>query len=260
MIFPFINQVSMKKIMLLSVLLCLGINAMAQEVGYFDHLALGIKAGTAGVGAELAAPIGPYFQVRAGYALMPPVSYSRTVSVPEHPGKQGSDKGADVPVDAKATVNLSNAELLFDIFPMEQSGFHITAGLMYGPKSAIKVVGSSFPADYNVVGLDVDGYTVKAVNGKIDGYIGVDALRPYLGVGFGRAVRTDRTVSVTCDLGAIYWGKPGLYAPGEPLIGDWEDVRITSDSLNGRDEGLIAKAEKLVVYPMVNVHVFFNLF
>ena len=250
----------MKKIMLLSVLFCLAVNAMAQGIGYFDHLAIGVKAGTAGIGAELAAPIGPYFQVRAGYALMPPLSYSRTVSVPEHPGKQGSDKGDDKPVDAKATVNLSNAELLFDIFPVEYSGFHITAGLMYGPKNAIKVTGKGFPEDYNVAGLDVDGYTVKAVNGNINGYIGVDALRPYLGVGFGRAIRRDRTVGVTCDLGAIYWGKPGLYAPGEPLIGDWEDVRITSDSLNGRDEGLIAKAEKLVVYPMINVHVFFNLF
>lgn len=251
----------MKKIILLSVLCCLAFGASAQEMGYFNHLSIGAKAGTAGVGIELAAPVGSFFQLRAGYAIVPPLSYTRTVEVPEHPGAHGSEKGANIPVDAKATCNLSNAELMVDIFPFENSDFHITAGMLYGPKNAVKVTNTTpMPEDYDIVGLDVDGYTVKAVNRYIEGYIGVESLRPYLGVGLGRAVRTDRKVSFTCDLGAIYWGKPGLYAPGEPLIGDWEDVRITAASLNGRDKGLIEKAEKLSLYPMVNVHLFFNLF
>ena len=255
----------MKKIVLLSVLCCLAGSAMAQEIGYFNHVAIGLEAGTAGVGAQLAAPIGQYFQLRAGYAMMPPLSYTRTIDVPEHPGEHGSAKGANVPVDAKATIHLSNVELLFDIFPFETSDFHITAGMLYGPKDIVKVTNTSaLPNDYNIVGLAVESegeeYTVKAINNHIDGYIGVESLRPYLGIGLGRAVRTDRRVSFTCDLGAVYWGKPGLFAPGEPLIGDWKDVRITAASLNNRDEGLIAKAEKLVLYPMVNVHLFVNLF
>ena len=255
----------MKKIILLSVLCCLAFSAMAQEVGYFNHLAIGVKAGTSGVGAELAAPVGPYFQVRAGYALMPPLSYTRTVKVPEHPAEHGAEKGASIPVDAKATANLSNVELLLDIFPFEQSSFHITAGMLYGPKNVIKVANTSpLPEDYNTFGLSVDAngnnYSVRAKNYYTEGYIGVESLRPYLGIGLGRAVRTDRTVSFTCDLGAIYWGKPGLYAPGEDIFGNWEDVRITSESMNGRDEGLIKDAEKLCLYPMVNVHLFVNLF
>lgn len=252
----------MKKIILLSVICCLAFNAAAQETGYFDHLAIGVKAGTAGVGAELAAPVGPYFQVRAGYAIMPPLSYSRTVEVPEHPGAHGSDKGADYPVDAKATCNLSNAELLVDIFPFEQIDIHFTAGMLYGPKNAVKVTNTTpLPKDYDIIGLDVDGYTVMAVDRYIDGYVAVESLRPYLGVGWGSAVRSDRKVSFTCDLGAIYWGKPGLYAPGYDFITDnWKDVRITASSLNGHDKGLIEKAEKLSLYPMVNVHLFFNLF
>ena len=260
------NQAYMKKFILLSVLCFLAGSAMAQEEdGYFNHMAAGLKVGTAGVGVELAAPIGSYFQLRAGYSMMPPVSYSRTVDVPEHPGKQGADKGPDIPVDAKATMHFQNAELMLDIFPSSESGFHITAGLFYGPKNAIKVTNTSpLPNDYNIVGLSVveggEDYTVRAVNNKVNGYIGVDALRPYLGIGFGRAVTTDRRVNFTFDLGAIYWGKPGLFAPGEPLIGDWKDVRITPESLNNRDDGLIKKAEKLVVYPMLNVHLFVNLF
>lgn len=251
----------MKKIILMSVLCLLAGSVMAQDDGYFNHMAVGIKAGTAGVGIELAAPVGPYFQLRAGYAMTPPIAISKTVNVPEHPGKQGADKGADVPVDAKAKAHFSNAELFFDIFPWEKGPFHITAGLLYGPKDVVNVTNTTpLPNDYNTVGLDVDGYTVRAVDNKIEGYIGSDALRPYIGIGYGRAVTTDRRVNVTFDLGALYWGKPGLFAPGEPLIGDWEDVRITPESLSGRDDGLIEKAGKLVVYPMLNVHVFFNIF
>ena len=238
---------------------------MAQELGYFNHASIGVQAGTAGVGVQLAAPVGDYFQLRAGYAVMPPLSITRTVDVPEHPGKQGAEKGDNIPVDAKATLHLSDVELFVDIFPFEQSDFHITAGMLYGPKDVVKVTNTSnLPNDYNIVGLAVESdgeeYTVRAVNNHIDGYIGVESLRPYLGIGLGRAVRTDRRLSFTCDLGAVYWGKPGLFAPGEPLIGDWKDVRITAASLNNRDKGLIAKAEKLNLYPMLNVHLFVNLF
>ena len=119
------------------------------------------------------------------------------------------------------------------------------------------------PADIRKEGSGYDlplAVGILAVNNKIDGYIGVDALRPYFGIGIGRAVTTDHKVSFTCDLGAFYWGKPGLFAPGEDLFGEWKDVRITAASLNGRDEGMIEKAEKLVIYPMLNFHLFFNLF
>ena len=40
---------------------------------YFDHLALGISAGVDGFGLQLAAPIGNQFQMRAGYACLPPM-------------------------------------------------------------------------------------------------------------------------------------------------------------------------------------------
>ena len=249
----------MKKSFILSVLLCLALNATAQEAGFFDHLAAGVKLGTAGAGIEFAAPMGPDFQLRAGYAIVPPLSYKRTFSVPEHPGNVVTGSGANVNVDVKATSNLSNAELLVDFFPAGL--FHLTAGLLYGPGNIVKVANTTpLPSDYNTTGLDVEGYTVRAQNGYCDAYVGVNSLKPYAGIGFGKAVRPDRKVSVTFDLGVAYWGKPGLYALGEPLVGDWEYVQVTPSSLSGHDDGLLSKAEKLVVYPMLNLHVFFNLF
>lgn len=250
----------MKRLALVLSLICLiAGGSKAQDV--FNHIALGVEVGTAGAGVQIAAPLGSMFQARFGYSMIPPVSLKKTFSVPEHPGSAVTGRGEDVSIDAKATPNFSGLNLLFDFFPVEDNGFHITAGLSYGPKDVIRVTNiTPLPQDYNTVGLDVDGYTVRAINNKFEGYLGVNSFRPYVGVGVGRAVNPDRRVNVTADLGVLYWGKPGLYAPGEPLVGDMVDVRVTSASLNGRDEGLLSKAEKFVVYPMLNLHVFVNLF
>lgn len=256
----------MKRVVLIFSLFCLMAGgSKAQEVGFFDHMAAGVTFGTAGVGVELAAPMGPHFQLRAGYAMVPPVSYNRTFSVPEHPGNVVTGSGANVNVDVKATSNISNAELLVDFFPGDMGFFRLTAGALYGPGNIIKVKNTTpLPSDYNTTGLGVDtadnNYTVRAQNGYCDAYVGVNSIKPYVGIGFGSAVRPERKFYITFDLGVAYWGKPGLYALGEPLVGDWEYVKVTPDSLSGHDDGLLTKAEKVVVYPMMNLHLFFNLF
>ncbi len=252
----------MKKIILIPVLLwCLAGTALAQENGFFNHMAAGISAGTAGAGLELATTLGPSFQLRAGGSFMPPFSFTRTVSLPEHPGNIGSAKGKSVPVDAKATLHDPGLELLVDYFPAGYELFHFTLGVLYGPRDVVKVTNTTpLPDDYNTAGLDIDDYTVRATDNYINGYVGVNSFRPYVGVGIGRAVRPEKVLSFTADFGAAFWGKPGLYAPGEPLIGDWKDVRVTSEALEGKDQGLIGLAEKIIVYPMLNLHLFVRLF
>jgi len=242
-------------------LCCLSLNVKAQETSFLSHMAAGVKIGTNGVGVELAAPIGSAFQVSVGYSIIPPLAYKETINVPEHPGATVTGKGADVPTDVKATTNISNVELLLSYFPFSQNNFHVTAGLMYGPMRGVKVKNTTpLPSDYNIVGIDVEGYTVKAVDNTINGYIGVNSLRPYIGVGIGRAIDKEKRCCLAFDLGAVYWGKPGLYAPGEPLIGDWEDVQISSEDISGRDKGLIETAEKIILYPMLNASLYIKLF
>lgn len=245
------------------VLVTLGFSTVAdaQEKEGSGRFWIGLQAGSGGVGAELAATLGYGFEIRAGYAYLPPVSLSRTVNVPEHPGAVGTARGKDVPVDAKATANISDLELLLDYYPIQDNGFHLTAGLLYGPRDIVRIKNMTpLPDDYNIVGLDVDGYTVRAVSNNINGYIAVNSLRPYFGLGYSLSVGVDHRFRFAVDLGAMYWGKPGLYAPGEPLIGDLVDVRVSSSSLNGHDNGLISKAEKVVLYPLLGVHFYYNLF
>ena len=48
------------------------------DTNMFNHMALGVTAGTPGVGLELAMPMGNYVQVRAGATYMPQFSVNTT--------------------------------------------------------------------------------------------------------------------------------------------------------------------------------------
>lgn len=254
-------KVSIKIIVLSLLFLCLSVSLSARDREWPSGLSAGLQLGSGGLGIELASPIGSSFRIRAGYAILPSVPYRRTVSVPEHPGAVGTEKGRSVPVDAKAFFHLSDLEAFLDYYPLSDNAFHVTAGLLYGSPNVVGIKNlTPLPDDYNIVGLDVDGYSVKAVSNNIKGNIVVNSLRPYLGLGYDLPIGSDGRYSASFSLGAIYWGSPELFAPGEPLIGDWKDVRVPSSYLNGHDDGLVGKAERTVFYPVVAVHLYRVLF
>ena len=250
-----------KTVLTLITLLVAGLFSYAQTDAPFRHMAVGMSFGTGGIGGQLATSLGPHFVLRAGAMGFPKVTVSRDITAPEHPGAPKAERGRDVPVTVEMQSNFLNGELLLDLFPSMTSGFHFTVGAMAGPGDVIKLHNSTpLPPDYNTVGIDVDNYTVKARNNVIDGYFGVNSIRPYAGIGFGRAVRGDRRVKFTFDMGALLWGRPGLYAPAEPLVGDWEDIRIPSSSLDGYDEDWADNSGKIFLWPMINLHLFVRLF
>ncbi|MBR5661021.1 MAG: hypothetical protein IKW99_05670 [Bacteroidales bacterium] len=251
----------MKKIIIPLLVFLLSFGAQAQETGFLNHLSAGIQLGSDGFGIGLAAPLGSGFRARAGYSFLPSVPYRKTVNVPEHPGAAVSDKGRDIPVDAKASLQLSDLEVFLDYYPLSDNGFHVSAGLLFGSRKIVNIKNvTPLPNDYNIIGLDVDGYTVKAVGNNIEGYLSANPARPYLGVGYDIPISADNRYSLSVDIGAFYWGKPELYVPGEPLIGDWIDVRVPSSYLNGHDDGLIGKAERTIFYPLMGIHFYRLLF
>lgn len=261
LIFQNLMKVSFKIFALPLLLLCLSVSLTAREKEWPSSLSAGLQLGSGGLGIELAAPIGTSFRVRAGYSILPSLPYRRTVGVPEHPGAVGTEKGRNIPVDAKASLHLSDLEAFLDYYPLPDNGFHLTAGLLYGSRNVVNIRNiTPLPDDYNIVGLDVDGYSVKAVANNIKGYIAVNPIRPYFGLGYDLPVGSDGRYSASFSVGAFYWGGPALFAPGEPLIGDWKDVRVPSSYLNGHDDGLVRKAEKTFVYPLVAVHLYRVLF
>ena len=70
----------MKKLSLMIIMALFGLQALkaqdtVEEFGVFNHLGVGVGLVTTGIDFELAAPVGDFFQVRAGYSFFPKTSY-----------------------------------------------------------------------------------------------------------------------------------------------------------------------------------------
>ncbi len=250
-----------------NLLLCLAACLLSLPTGAqaFSHLVLGGGAGTDGVSLELAAPLGRYVVIRAGYGIAPGLLGVRLpdISVPEHPGNTAGGQ-AGVPL----TIRLGNsdARLLFNIHPFPGSGFHLTAGAYLGSARFLRGTLEGMPQDYDTVGLDVDGYLVKARSGILEAALcawGVGsssfAVKPYVGVGYGRAVREDRRLGWSADLGVQYQGKASLWADGEGLTGRIKRVPLSGDQLEALGS-LDPYLSYTRFWPTLHFHVYVSLF
>lgn len=263
----------MKK--LLSFLLTASVLLSAQVASAQVNMGIGATAGTDGIGGELGLAIGSHVAIRGGYGWMPgitvtlPMSYAVDSSSPEIKGN----------VTGQGKLNMSNGRLLVDIFP-GKGGFHFTVGAYYAPNNVITVRGGGVDTgeggsfgplptvqsnwgaayvgfgegdDFHRLMIDKDGY--------LNGALRVNALRPYLGIGFGRAISPERRVGFSFDLGVMYWGKPRVTAYDERAD---EVFTFTSALVENKDNGLIDKysdwAKYAPVYPVLRFNLFVRLF
>ena len=254
----------MKKAILICLAACLlSANAGAQV---FDHLSVGAALGTDGLSIEVAAPIGNHVDVRAGYGLATGlIGYTvQGIRVPEHPGADHSD---EVSVPLRINLGMNDARLLFNIYPSANKGFHFTVGAYLGSPCFARGTLTDLPADYNTMGYDVDGYLVKARDGKFVTELGAPglggpsfAIKPYFGIGFGRAVSPDSRVSFSFDLGAQYQGKAGLWVEGEGVTGRIQKVQITRDQIQDVADAVDEYGKYLTFWPTVSFHLYVKLF
>ena len=258
----------MKRILFFFLALALSLTAAAQ---HDDHVSVGAGLGTDGFNIEIATRLGNHLDIRTGYnRAFGLVGYTvKGVSVPEHPG---NPTGAGVSVPLNIKLGMNDAHLLVNIYPSATGSFHFTVGAYMGAQRFARIKATGLPADYNTAGIEVDGYLVTAHNGVLDAYAGAPglgspafAVKPYLGIGFGRAVSTERKVSFVFDLGAQYQGKPAIWAQGEGLTGRIQDVQLPVDLLFKSNTGSASDtydkyAGYLAFWPTLNFHVYVNLF
>jgi hypothetical protein len=271
----------MKKLLIACMLLAGGFaQANAQELspkdfGYFNHLSGGIVLGTEGIGIEVAAPITYDFAVRMGYSLMPKFKYSKSLNLNENKGAFIKDR-----VDIGGKLNMGDFKLLVDWYPFRTSSFHATAGFFIGRSTVVKIDNKEpFVKDNykGVAGIELGVYDpsnpqsesrytlMTDPNGDIKGELEVNAFKPYLGVGFGRAVPKGR-IGVQFDLGIQFWGKPELKAnmnyvdreTGENVT-NFEPIkrgRITNPDSDYQDlKDAVKTIQKIRVYPVLNIRI-----
>lgn len=150
-----------KYITILALFSILGI-AKAQfctnEYKLFNHLGVGVNAGTSGIGIEVSSTVGQYLQIRTGVDYMPKFNYKMDFGIqlgdeqgsynPEE-SQQRFDKLADmledftgykpddhVSLNGKPT--FANFKFLADILPFENKNWRFTVGFYAGGANVAK--------------------------------------------------------------------------------------------------------------------------
>ncbi len=143
-------------------------------------IALGLHAGTLGVGAESTFHLmrSLNFRIAATYLS---ATYKKTIER----------------IDFDYDLEFLGARLLLDIYPTRLKNFRISAGLVV---SDMEVVVSGTP-DRNVL-LGGNVYTPDEM-GRLRGTASYEVVAPYFGIGFGNSVKPDTLLMFSMDIGVM---------------------------------------------------------
>lgn len=246
------------------------------EMGFFNHLSVGVSAGTDGIGIQLAAPLSPKFSLRAGYSFFPTIDINEDIDLGKNPAFINPTKQI---IDLDLDTKMNQANILVDFYPSLRSSFHITAGAYFGSSDILSVgnkgqfIRSELhgKAGINLASETDPEYTIVTdANGNVKLDLSVNSVRPYIGIGFGRAVPRKR-IGLQFDLGVQFWGSPKVktnlmykdYSQGEYVM-RYEKVnhnRITNPDKDYQDiKDNLKKLSKLGVYPMLTLRLNGRLF
>ena len=218
------------------------------------------------------------------------------LSVPASQRLERVDKSmlpsGNLPTQIGVEGKLSNTtfHFLVDAYPFgDASSFHITAGAYFGPEKVIKVYNKEDgfmtpinqwnnailgaeanptsplytavvqPNNLQMIGAELGDYFITpnpADQGNVEASIKVGGFRPYLGIGFGRAVPKSR-VGVQFDLGCQFWGSPEVVAPTyDKTSGLYNSDTTLKESNAGGDAGGVIKViSKVSVYPCMTLRI-----
>lgn len=228
-------------------------NAQKKDSNFFNHLSVGVTAGTPGIGVDVAMPVCNYVQLRAGIAVLPKFSFDTDLDINTPQGT-----GYNIPdnIEVKAKVGgITSGKLLVDIYPFKGSGIHITGGAYFGGSKLATACNAENGilkdlADWNAAnpnnkyGAELGDYLLEPdENGNVNASIETASFRPYLGIGFGRAVPRKSRIGFMFELGCQFWGTPKLFCNGH---------RLTEDEVGGDGGDVIKYLSKATIYPVIN--------
>lgn len=182
------------------------------EGKYFNSLAIGVSAGTTGWGIDLATPIGSHFALRAGMEFMPDFSLNETVDAIE----PNSDNLIFGEMDVKGSIKRTQGSVLLNIYPFKHASFFVCGGAYFGGDKIITLQGHSdelkqLIAQGQSLGIEIGDYAIPVdKNGDASGGIKTASFRPYVGIGFGRAVPHKR-IGFMYEMGVQFHKTPVVY-------------------------------------------------
>ena len=145
------------------------------------------EVGTTGVGAHVIFPMEKTLNARFG------ASYFQ---------REYNDTASTLSYTMKA--KLQNIDVLFDWHLIDNSPFRLTGGVVYNGNKIRMVARQDSNGNFNINGKTYAASQVGILNGGIEYNKGA----PYVGVGWGNALSTDKKWHVSADLGALWQGHP----------------------------------------------------
>lgn len=207
--------------------LLLSLAITASPITAQANISAGVRAGSLGLGLEVAKLMTPNLAIRGG-AYRFSHSFSRTES----------DVQFDADLDFKALSGI------VDFFPAARGSFHLSGGLISTPA---KVDATGKPTGDSFTFNDVDYPTAQV--GTVTGTARWPKTLPYVGIGWGTPASSGGGLSFLFDLG-VGIGKPTIglsasaAAAGSALAADVEAERVKiEDNVN----------KYLKVYPVISL-------
>ena len=248
------------------------------EDGLLNHLSVGMTTGLTGAGLDVAMAVHRLVTVRTGFAgwdvvdikfkainTATEITELQMVEADAVRRSQMVDK-----VELAAKPNFWNVYVLGEVHPFPNQPFYFSAGLFVGSQNFIHfrntndgALGILYDAnekvaDYNRVyrtnyppiGLKFGDYVFTAdEHGNIDVRMKTNAVKPYLGIGFGQHLAQRHRLSLAVDAGLLFWGTPRFVLNNETEI-----------KSSGRNSGISGALSWLKAWPNLQVRVAYKIF
>jgi len=236
------------KTILFITLFTLSANASAQtDKMIFNHLGVGVHASTTGFGFEAATPITRFVTLRGGVSIMPGFSFNTDVDGSVNISESGVNREVPFSMDIDGSLKRVQGSIIFNVYPFAGlNSFYIGAGAYFGGNDLVKISGHSNElAEYGISNgagyVEIGDYHLPVDrNGNVNGSLRVNAFRPYIGVGYGRAV-PKKLLNFGVELGVQFHGKMKVYTS------DGQELNSVGDT----DDDWQKIMDKLVVYPVL---------
>lgn len=199
--------------------ICCTTSLRAQD-HFANRYALGLNAGTTGIGGEITTNISKKIAVRLGVNTF---SYNDS-------GIYDEDEPS---VSYSGGLSQNNISLLADFYPKNR-GFRLSAGVYY---QNFDITASAVPNESFTFNEGADNEKTFAPDrmGRLDVAIEYPRrLMPYAGLGFGNPIGNGSALKLNVSLGVLYSGAPELTMVGDGLISPTTDQAINFQ--NGLNE------------------------
>ena len=248
------------------------------EDGLLNHLSVGLTSGLAGTGIDVVVPLHKLVTLRAGFAgwnvgdikfkainTATEITEMQMVEAEAVKRSQLTEK-----VELAAEPNFWNFFILGEVHPFRNQPFYFSAGLYAGSQNFVHFRNTNegalqvlyyanqlvedynrvFRTNYQPIGLKFGDYVFTAdERGNIDVRMKTNAVKPYLGIGFGQHLAKKHRLSLAVDAGLLFWGTPKFVLNN--------DVEIKS---SGRNSGITSTLSWLKAWPNLQLRVAYKIF